>query len=487
MSPPGDGPGSSPGVVSRETNPPPPPATDRQQPPPAATGTRQRRVSRETSEPARWVPLTRWLGLAVITGLAWLPCWWDLQRVGGYGPVAANHRTYLVGSSQWLATAWQQWQVLQWLDGQLGLLLPALALGLVAVACLSTRWGPGTRSSGWVLILFLSGSAIAGVGASSVLLSGLWLVDLLRPAHRQVRARYESWLLAAWLVGVSLSLWQYRPFPRLTVPWLIATALASGAWFAKSLLPGPDSLASLAPAPASDLPGVAPGIQPGASGVSPETSPSRSESGECQSIAAGGSPAVHWNHTRLAFGAGLLWLVGVGPWLLSLEGQPPRSWFPATPVDQRGVASAAAEVVESIRRHQGLPSGKPLDNILIYVQGEPAVLHHLRRLGVPECRPVQDLSFARQPGPTVAAVYVVSGERSWRLPGNQEDRQQARYLQPLARVPVALPPLAWFDEPPLRESHPPQAAGPFRDSRLRWSELQIDFHGREVFDNARPR
>jgi len=487
ISPAGDLPGARLGTVSRETTPPHPAQTGRRQPGRAGSGTRRRTVSRETSGPGGWAPLTRWLGLAMMVGLAWLPCWWDLQRVGGYGPVAANHRSYLVGTNQWLATARQQWEVLQWLDAQLGVLLPAIALGLVAVVCVPVQRRMESRTGWLVWALFASGTAVAGVGVSSVLLTGLWLVDLLRPANRQTRARYESWLLAAWLAGVSLPLWQYRPFPRLTVPWLVATALASGAWFARSLNRSADSLGDSPPAlPANQL-----GVAPDAT-FSHQHSPAHIVSRELEwdrtpPSASGRSPATGPNLARLVVGAGLLWVVGVGQRLLPVEGQPPRTWLPATPVDQRGVAVAAAEVMQSIRRHQDLPEGGPLDRVVIYVQGEPAVLHHLRRLGVPECRPIQDLSFARQPGPTAAAVYVVSGERSWRQAGSPADRQQARYLQPLARLPVSLPPLAWFDEPPLPGNSDDPPSEPAPDPRLRRYELQLDFHGQEPIASSRPR
>ncbi|MFN9267434.1 MAG: hypothetical protein ACK5V1_02200, partial [Planctomycetaceae bacterium] len=280
---------------------------------------------------------------------------------------------------------------------------------------------------------------------------------------------------------------QYRPFPRLTVPWLVATALASGAWFARSLNRSADSLGDSPPALPANQPGVAPDTTSSHSHSAAHMVPRELGWDRSSPSARGRAPATGPNLARFGVGAGLLWLVGVGQRLLPVEGQPPRTWLPATPVDQRGVAVAADEVVQSIRRHQDLPEGESLDRVVIYVQGEPAVLHHLRRLGVPECRPIQDLSFARQPGPTAAAVYVVSGERSWRQPGSPADRQQARYLQPLARLPVSLPPLAWFDEPPLPGNSDDPPSEPAPDPRLRRYELQLDFHGQEPIASSRPR
>jgi len=402
-------------------------------------GSRDARVSRETSRGAVLGPVLRWAILAVATLLAWFPCWWDLQASGGYGPIAANHRTYLVGRDRWFATLRQQGEVLQWLDTQIGVLIPTMACLLVLGCGLGTgqflpksdrrRLAGGVwRSPSALAALALAlGLGVVGPGVSSVVLASLWLIDLLRPINHRHRTRYEMWLLAAWLGGLSVSLMQYRAFPRLTLPWLVATSLASAAW----LVGGGSREEEWGAADRSREPGTTRTPDPDSRprlALSPQSS----------------APTIRW-----MVGATVLWLVAVWQWVMPTDNRPARGLWPATPTDQRGMAVVAEEIVGAIRAHQQIPPGQPLDRVLVYTQGEPAVLHHLRRLGVAEVRPIQKLSFAQRPGPIEAAVFVVSGERTWRQPGDAEDRSAARYLNPMARWRVALPPIAWFDEPPL--------------------------------------
>jgi hypothetical protein len=112
---------------------------------------------------------------------------------------------------------------------------------------------------------------------------------------------------------------------------------------------------------------------------------------------------------------------------------------------QQGLADGARQVVDGVRESLGISHQQPVD-ALVYVQAEPALVFHLRSLGLPVVQPVQDLEFTRKPGVDRAPTFVIVGERSQREPGFQGPPRDDPRWQPVAQLELPVPPLVWLDE-----------------------------------------
>ncbi len=124
--------------------------------------------------------------------LTWAPYCWSLPH--GYSEVARNHRGYIVGLSGWWESLQRHCETLHHCyAGRLQL----LGVLLVPVVC-------------WPAIF-------------RRIRSGGWGDDLELPSAWSLGA----WLTTAWWFGLSVSAPFYRPYPRLLMPWLIASCLVA--------------------------------------------------------------------------------------------------------------------------------------------------------------------------------------------------------------------------------------------------------------------
>ena len=212
-----------------------------------------------------------WLAITLTACVAWYPVLRDLekqdavrqyntfdhsdqthQRPSGYAAVVANHRRFLVGFAGW-SNSFQQ-QVAKhrhfdgWLTGislGLALLVPA---GVFRLSRNRFTWNTHehdlvTKQSFSSPLAVTSTASIAMVAAacslgSSVVLALLAVSGIM--FHLNVLSksggtrvdddtRLAGWLLAVWFGGLLISTPFYYPYPRLTLPWLVATWLGTAA------------------------------------------------------------------------------------------------------------------------------------------------------------------------------------------------------------------------------------------------------------------
>lgn len=173
--------------------------------------------------------LFRWGIIAVLTGLLWSPFVRDLQAVGGYSVVSANHAKYLVGLSGWLNGFRMHVAYHGWLTTVVG-----VGGLLVAGGLLLRTQGRSALPLALGLIGLAASSAIIGTGAVlgiASLLTGAWLVQSwFSPAsHEHQERRLFEAMLVTWWVGLTLTTPLYTPYARLSLPWLIASILLTGA------------------------------------------------------------------------------------------------------------------------------------------------------------------------------------------------------------------------------------------------------------------
>jgi 4-amino-4-deoxy-L-arabinose transferase-like glycosyltransferase len=213
---------------------------------------------------SRWKqtkPAVPWIGallslvaMTLTAAVVWSPVWLDLKKRGGYAAVAANHRGYLGGLSDWLPSLSRQIDNHRFLDGWLS----CAALGLAVIAAVVLRrwtvrgftWnesktrGNKTESqpqqnltagrTDWRFVIGLAlltmtsatfvGSSVT-VGVLAIVAIGAHLLG--RSTHNE--STLPFCLLAVWFIGLSVATPFYFPYPRLTLPWLVAAWLGSGA------------------------------------------------------------------------------------------------------------------------------------------------------------------------------------------------------------------------------------------------------------------
>lgn len=213
-----------------------------------------------TATQSRWAgfdrtALFRWGIIAVLAGVLWYPLINDLQAVGGYGTVSANHARYLVGLSGW----WNGFRMHVAYHGWLTTVVGVSGL-LVAGGLLFWILGKGATRGGLVLVGLAICSPLLGVGASLGLISLAGVVWLMRSwfstsdTESTERRLFEA-MLVTWWIGLTLTTPLYTPYARLSLPWLVASFLLTGAvcerlclasFSPKSLAVGGLSLAALA-------------------------------------------------------------------------------------------------------------------------------------------------------------------------------------------------------------------------------------------------
>ncbi|MFO1004843.1 MAG: glycosyltransferase family 39 protein [Planctomycetaceae bacterium] len=175
--------------------------------------------------------LFRWGLFAVLTGLLWYPMINDLQAVGGYATVSANHSRYLVGIWGWwngfrMHVAFHSW--LTTLAGVSGFVLAATVL--------LRGEGRSATTSAIALALLAAIATIIGVGGTlgiTAVLAIDWLVNewfATADSRHQERRLFEA-MLMTWWVGLTLTTPLYTPYARLSLPWLISSWLLVGVLF----------------------------------------------------------------------------------------------------------------------------------------------------------------------------------------------------------------------------------------------------------------
>ncbi len=186
-----------------------------------------------------WSPSVRWGTIAGLAVIGWLPVLWDLQSVGGYAVVSANHARYFGGLEGWWDRLTRQFVTMSAFDG------PVTRLGLLAaVVCPAilvsrNRDRLSHRAVPVLLVIaaagMLGGSplALSVLGIGGVILS-LTLLNkpAVAPTHWSTLA---VWMLTAWLVGLLVAVPLYHPYPRLTLPWLVAAWMAAGLGISRSV------------------------------------------------------------------------------------------------------------------------------------------------------------------------------------------------------------------------------------------------------------
>lgn len=143
-----------------------------------------------------WTKFARtWVLAAVTAALLWSPVLWDCRKVGGYGQVAENHRSYITGLSRWIPNVVRGFENLD---------------------------------------EFLGGITLAGAG---IALAACFLPIRVRPPDTRSNPESSSRTLAAclinaWFWGLVLATPMYYPYSRLWLPCWLAGQISLAALLA---------------------------------------------------------------------------------------------------------------------------------------------------------------------------------------------------------------------------------------------------------------
>lgn len=333
----------------------------------------------------------------IVAAVTWYPVWSDLPN--GYSEVSSNHSRYVGGFEEWLPSAIRHEAIQRhyagiatWLSG----LLAAVSAAFVLRAERST-WnsddksesnpgrflidGSRDSSSTWngevPLVTMLVTATLAGAIVLSplVVLLAWTLVSLVtlilrtlrnqsattEPDARATAVRFALWFALAWLCGLLLATPIYRPYPRLILPLQCVAVIGTAAAIVM-LLSGQ---------------------------VLNATAQDQGEGTSSRNV-------------RLA------WLV---PVVLLCAWRAFSTGTPAWPVRTELAEIAAAATEAATSNCLGEPSEVEGFDFVVYVFGEPALLHHVpasnERAFV---KAVMDLSFTK-PGYDHARIpaFVLAG------------------------------------------------------------------------------
>lgn len=187
--------------------------------------------------------LLRGAGVVAAASAMWYPVWKGLAPIGGYAAVAKNHAGYFGGLAGWPGALLRQVASQQAVAGA-ATFVGAVLAGLVAMVLTGHlrgvagegrggRWWSRASAVGvtWFALCYFGSQSIGAIAVAAALLVAFdrepFFVGL---DADQRRARWLGWgFAAAWLGGLSVAVPLYRPYPRLTLPWLVGTWLAIGA------------------------------------------------------------------------------------------------------------------------------------------------------------------------------------------------------------------------------------------------------------------
>lgn len=203
--------------------------------------------------------LALWAIAAVTALVVWSPYWLSLPN--GYAEVARNHSQYVVGFAGWTNGSLRQREALEAFNSPLswiGLVIVFVGMGMLwKLNSISNSNVPADQrnpiSSGqFALVLVVFATAAATIAANRILLLtaiyglslGVAVTVLLRLKswqHRNLELtiganpfsfqfiqwffQRSDWLLTAWIIGLSVSVPLYRPYPRLALVWLVGIVL----------------------------------------------------------------------------------------------------------------------------------------------------------------------------------------------------------------------------------------------------------------------
>ena len=214
--------------------------------------------------------LTLWAVAAVTALLVWSPYWLSLPN--GYAEVARNHSQYVVGFAGWVSNAERQRDALC----AFGSLISCIGLIAVVFGALWVIWlraakhNPAspelTAETASAPAVYYPSKLVRLVAASVLVLivaiiamtfsTNFWLmlgvfnvlfwgfvstfktacVQIQNSKHCQCESasrvgflewtfKRSDWLIAAWVVGLIVSVPLYRPYPRLALAWQICSIL----------------------------------------------------------------------------------------------------------------------------------------------------------------------------------------------------------------------------------------------------------------------
>lgn len=187
--------------------------------------------------------LVRWgLSAAVAGMMFWAFVLRDLAPVGGYAEVSKNHAGYFVGVGGW-------WPGLVRQAGAHDLLMGWPTCIGIAAAWLVCAWRQsgsrgGSGSTAQRVVVAVIGIALL-LAAQMLTASGLLAVSAIAGLVCILRRKVNgdkreiggdpaatslaAWMLCAWFCGLLIATPLYFPYPRLSLPWLIACWPLAGA------------------------------------------------------------------------------------------------------------------------------------------------------------------------------------------------------------------------------------------------------------------
>ncbi len=376
----------------------------------------------------------------VIAFATWSPWLWSLQTKGGYASVMANHRQYVVGASGWLSSFERQWSQIDALMRTISPIVLGAAYLIMCTIAVRRAKVLGTNleidfdqgepvvdpavASKTVLEAFIPhftwrgifttvlmfGFAFPVVAQFGLTLQALilwWLWARCRQGERwSIRSDdLGYWLLLVWFFGLLIATPLYRPYLRLTLPWLLTVYCGVGLAFHLAW-----------------------------TSVWCESNPFNSY-----------RFLRNWTIQRacvfVLFGAMGLWMTR------GLPGQSrPAKTIPLS--DQSAFVDAARQLSEKIKE-----AIQPVDSIpvpaAVYVYGEPGLLFQLRNAGLMNVGPTGSLQFLRgRVSVKDKKVFLAVGVHAKSDPNFLEQfaahRQQLKWV---GSWPWPLGPLVALDQP----------------------------------------
>jgi 4-amino-4-deoxy-L-arabinose transferase-like glycosyltransferase len=380
--------------------------------------------------------LACWSIVAVTAFLIWAPWLLSLQERGGYAVVAANHRSYIVGPSEWRNSFATQVRMLSVLDG-----IPTSCSLLVVFAVSMIRLRQDDRCFTWNILLrndavFLTLAVIGLVcvmPGANVILAVLGVVGIIvgiirrlsgpRGATETANGDLALWLVTAWFVGLLFTIPLYTPYPRLVLPLLVAS------WLGTGILA--EVVVGRIRSHADELLAI--------------------KQWSISLLALKRPQAIALARVQPLVGMAVcVWIVVAAVQRSPLERGVP-GWEPRT-----SLAKLAPSILEDACHDARLDRESQLEKLVIYVYGEPALVFNLRLAGAEFVNPVKDVAFAdsEAPAPRLPS-FVVIGPQAWRTRGFGEQLVTALpRLQLVGSYRYAPSELVDLDDPMSRPDRP---------------------------------
>jgi dolichyl-phosphate-mannose-protein mannosyltransferase len=313
-------------------------------------------------------PAAVWLAVCAVAAICYLP-WALVMRDasadgGGYGGIVRYFAAMLRG--EWLGNLIRHGAQQAWLEGPLSRAAPLAALGIGLLLSLRTSLRASWLAAA-AAALALGGLLVGHAGVAVLL--GLAALPLLLREFAAYRSRVILCWVGLWVIAAPF----YHPYPRLLLPFTIATLILAGAVLDRLL----------------------------------------SAAAHRTSVAGGRGSAARSTGGALACLAAAAVVFAVAPALRADVSNPWRA--------THGHAEAAARISALV------PAGQR-----IIVLGEPSVAYHLQQLG----RNVPSNAQPRDLDSLVAPTYLVTGVYVDRAPPlrNRINRMAER-LTPLDVIP----------------------------------------------------